>query len=139
MKENADRARALDTAELNKQLGDSAEQLFRLRFQMSMGQMEGLKKYRSLRRERARMLTVLAERESGGEAPTAAAPARGKASKAKPHAEARPAMPAKARARQAKPASGAARKARAAAPRAAGRKATAKPKATQRARKSSKG
>src|SRR5256885_17032111 len=63
MKENADKARGLDATELNKQLRDTAEQRFRLRFQMSMGQIEGLKKYRSLRKERARMLTVLRERE----------------------------------------------------------------------------
>ena len=63
MKENADRARALDTNEINRQLHDSAEQMFRLKFQLRMGQMEGLKKLRSLRRERARMLTVLRERE----------------------------------------------------------------------------
>jgi large subunit ribosomal protein L29 len=37
--------------------------MFRLRFQMSMGQMDGLKKTRALRKERARMLTVLRERE----------------------------------------------------------------------------
>jgi large subunit ribosomal protein L29 len=63
MKENADRARGLDAAELNKQLHDHREQIFRLKFQMSMGQMEGLKKIRSLKKERARMLTVLRERE----------------------------------------------------------------------------
>jgi large subunit ribosomal protein L29 len=63
MKENADRARGLDAAELNKQLHDHREQIFRLKFQMSMGQMEGLKKMRSLKKERARMLTVLRERE----------------------------------------------------------------------------
>jgi large subunit ribosomal protein L29 len=63
MKENADRARGLDAAELNKQLRDQQEQVFRLKFQMSMGQMEGLKKMRSLKKERARMLTVLRERE----------------------------------------------------------------------------
>jgi len=63
MKENADRARGLDAAELNKQLRDSEEQTFRLKFQLGMGQMEGLKKLRSLRKERARMLTVLRERE----------------------------------------------------------------------------
>jgi large subunit ribosomal protein L29 len=63
MKENADRARGLDAAELNKQLGEHREQIFRLKFQMSMGQMEGLKKVRSLKKERARMLTVLRERE----------------------------------------------------------------------------
>jgi large subunit ribosomal protein L29 len=63
MKENADRARGLDAAELNKQLREHQEQIFRLKFQMSMGQMEGLKKMRSLKKERARMLTVLRERE----------------------------------------------------------------------------
>jgi large subunit ribosomal protein L29 len=63
MKQNADRARGLDQAELNKELKESIEQMFRLRFQMSMGQMDGLKKLRSLRKERARMLTVERERE----------------------------------------------------------------------------
>jgi large subunit ribosomal protein L29 len=63
MKENADKARALDTAEIQKQLRDGAEQAFRLRFQISMGQMEGVKKVRLLRKDRARMLTVLRERE----------------------------------------------------------------------------
>ena len=63
MKENADRARSLDTAELAKELRESAEQMFRLRFQLSMGQSDGLKKLRQLRRERARMLTVERERE----------------------------------------------------------------------------
>jgi large subunit ribosomal protein L29 len=63
MKENADKARALDSAEIQKRLRDSSEQMFRLRFQMSMGQAEGLKKLRLMRKERARMLTVLRERE----------------------------------------------------------------------------
>ena len=70
MKENADKARGLDTAELQKQLRDSQEQMFRLRFQMRMGQMEGLKKFRGLKKERARMLTVLRERETTPEAAT---------------------------------------------------------------------
>src|ERR1700680_1939330 len=65
MKENADKARALDGAEIAKQVKDTAEQMFRLRFQMSMGQMDGIKKLRSLRKERARMLTVLRERQDG--------------------------------------------------------------------------
>jgi large subunit ribosomal protein L29 len=63
MKENADKARALDDAEVEKQLRDGREQMFRLRFQMSMGQMDGLKKVRALKKERARMLTVRRERE----------------------------------------------------------------------------
>jgi large subunit ribosomal protein L29 len=66
MKENADKIRALDGAELNRQLKEGADQLFRLRFQMSMGQMDGVKKARSLRKERARILTVLAERAKKG-------------------------------------------------------------------------
>ena len=78
MKENADKARALDTAELTKKLAEGAEQSFRLRFQLSMGQTDGVKKIRQLRKERARMLTVLREREMGKEPPVAAAKAPAK-------------------------------------------------------------
>jgi large subunit ribosomal protein L29 len=63
MKENADKARALDDAETQKQLREGREQMFRLRFQMSMGQMDGLKKVRALKKDRARLLTVQRERE----------------------------------------------------------------------------
>jgi large subunit ribosomal protein L29 len=79
MKENADKARALDAAEIAKQVKDTAEQMFRLRFQMSMGQMDGIKKLRSLRKERARMLTVLRECQDGASQVVAARPARAKA------------------------------------------------------------
>jgi len=65
MKENADKARSLDAAEINKLVRETGEQMFRLRFQMSMGQTDGVKKLRSLRKEKARMLTVLREREMG--------------------------------------------------------------------------
>ena len=58
----ADKVREIDTGELQRQLNDSRDQLFRLRFQLSMGQTDGLKKYRSLRKDRARMLTILRER-----------------------------------------------------------------------------
>ena len=57
-----DKIRALDDNEIAAQLKETGEQLFRLRFQMKMGQTDGLKKYRTLRKDRARMLTVLAER-----------------------------------------------------------------------------
>ncbi len=80
MKENADKHRALDTTEIQKNFRESAEQMFRLKFQMAMGQMEGLKKYRSLRRERARMLTVMRERELN---PESAAPKKAEAPKKK--------------------------------------------------------
>jgi large subunit ribosomal protein L29 len=36
--------------------------MFRLRFQMSLGQADGLKKYRETKKDRARILTVLRER-----------------------------------------------------------------------------
>ena len=55
--------RDLDTAEIQHQLRDMEEQMFRLKFQMSMGQMEGLKKARAMKKNRARMLTILRERE----------------------------------------------------------------------------
>jgi len=70
MKENAEKFRALDPAELDKTLREGAEQMFRLRLQLSMGQMDGVKKLRSLRKERARILTVLQQK---GVAPSAAA------------------------------------------------------------------
>ena len=54
--------RGMDAAELQRQALDAQEQLFRLRFQMGMGQNEGLKKYRNLRKDRARILTVLNEK-----------------------------------------------------------------------------
>jgi large subunit ribosomal protein L29 len=55
--------RDLDSPELQHQLRDTDEQLFRLRMQMSMGQMDGLKKVRSIKKTRARIFTILRERE----------------------------------------------------------------------------
>ena len=81
MKENADKARALDAAELAKQLREGAEQMFRLRFQMRMGHTDGLKKLRALRKERARMLTVERERELEKAETAAAATAKPAAQK----------------------------------------------------------
>ncbi len=67
--------RGVDAADLQRQTQDAQEQLFRLRFQMGMGQTEGLKKYRNLKKDRARMLTVLHEKElAGEEIPAAPAP-----------------------------------------------------------------
>jgi large subunit ribosomal protein L29 len=43
------------------------EQAFRLRFQMSMGQTDGVKRLREIRKDRARLLTYLRERELGRE------------------------------------------------------------------------
>ena len=74
----AQKVRDLDENEIRNQLKDMDEQMFRLQFQMSMGQMDGLKKVRSLRKERARMLTVLRERELSATQSAAPSKAGGK-------------------------------------------------------------
>ena len=63
----AEKFRGIDVADLERQVQDSQDQLFRFRFQMGMGQMEGLKKYRNLKKDRARMLSVLGEKRASGE------------------------------------------------------------------------
>jgi large subunit ribosomal protein L29 len=63
----AQKVRDLDDTELKNQLSAMQEQVFRLKFQMSMGQMDGLKKVRSMRKDRARMLTILRERAAAAE------------------------------------------------------------------------
>ncbi len=70
----AEKIRGLDAGDLHRQVQDTQEQLFRLRFQMGMGQSEGLKRYRILRKDRARLLTVLREKATSGEV-VAVAPA----------------------------------------------------------------
>ena len=62
----AQKVRDLDQAELQQQLREIEEQLFCLRFQMSMGQMDGLKKVRAMKKDRARINTILRERELAG-------------------------------------------------------------------------
>ena len=62
----AQKVRDLDDTELRNQLREIDEQMFRLHFQMSMGQMDGLKKVRAMRKDRARIYTILRERELAG-------------------------------------------------------------------------
>jgi large subunit ribosomal protein L29 len=59
----AEQVRDLDPAELAAKERETREQLFRLRFQISMGQADGVKKYRALKKDLARMLTVRGERK----------------------------------------------------------------------------
>ena len=64
---SADRAKKLrdmSPEELQHQEGEMNEQMFKLRFQWAMGQTESLKKMRELRRDRARLLTIMREKES---------------------------------------------------------------------------
>ena len=65
----ANKLRGVDATDLERQIQDAQEQLFRFRFQMGMGQFEGLKKYRNLKKDRARMLTVMTEKAAAGEFP----------------------------------------------------------------------
>ena len=59
----AEKVRGQDDHELRRQLQEMDEQMFRFQFQMSMGQMEGLKKARAMKKDRARIYTILRERE----------------------------------------------------------------------------
>ena len=60
-----EKIRNLNDDELVRQEKQSAEQLFRLRFQMKLGQNEGVKKLRDLRKDVARIKTIARERALG--------------------------------------------------------------------------
>jgi small subunit ribosomal protein S17 len=77
----AEKLRELDTSELTKQEGDIREQAFRLRFQLSMGQADGVKKLRVIRKDRARILSILRERELAGQPAAVKAPVKAKKGK----------------------------------------------------------
>jgi large subunit ribosomal protein L29 len=62
----AEKIRDLTDVELQHQEKDLADQLFKLKFQMNMGQTESLKKIRGLRRDIARVQTVRREQELAG-------------------------------------------------------------------------
>jgi large subunit ribosomal protein L29 len=58
-----EKIREMSDEELMNQDKDLSDQLFRLRFQLSMGQTESLKKIRTLRKDIARVKTVRRERQ----------------------------------------------------------------------------
>lgn len=55
--------RSLTTAEIGQKLDDAYEELFNLRFQRATGQLKNTARKAQLRREIARLKTVLRERE----------------------------------------------------------------------------
>ncbi len=61
----AEKIRAMDVAELENKVKESSEQMFRIKFQMGMGQPDGLKKLRELKKDRARLLTIIGEKKKG--------------------------------------------------------------------------
>jgi large subunit ribosomal protein L29 len=65
MNREAEKFRNLSPAELKQQERDQMDQLFRLKFQMKMGQTESLNKIRSLRRNVARLKTISRQHQLG--------------------------------------------------------------------------
>ncbi len=58
----AEKVRNLTDDELRHQERELNDQLFKLKFQLNMGQTESLKKMRGLRKDIARVKTILGER-----------------------------------------------------------------------------
>jgi len=82
-----DKIRNLTSDELVQQEKDSMDQLFRLKFQMKMGQTESLNKIRGLRKDIARMKTIARQRElEGGQSSAVKAAAPKVAAKTAPKA-----------------------------------------------------
>ena len=63
MSKRVEKMRDQDTPELKERQNELAEQVFRLRFQLSTGQAEAVTKLRSARKDLARVKTLLRERE----------------------------------------------------------------------------
>jgi large subunit ribosomal protein L29 len=60
---SAPELRELSSEEIEQALAETGEELFNLRFQHATGQLENYRRLRQLRREVARIKTVLRERE----------------------------------------------------------------------------
>jgi large subunit ribosomal protein L29 len=80
-----DKIRNLSDEELKVEENKAQEQLFRLRFQMKMGQTEGVKKLRELKKDVARIRTISRERVLSirGAAPLAESSSPAKAAKSR--------------------------------------------------------
>jgi large subunit ribosomal protein L29 len=66
----AEKIRNQTDAELQDQERQLSDQLFKLKFQLNMGQTESLKKIRGLRKDIARVKTIIGERTRGTQAAT---------------------------------------------------------------------
>jgi len=63
MARRVEKFRQMNSEELLTQQTELAEQIFRLRFQLTTGQTEGVKRMREARKELARVKTLLREQE----------------------------------------------------------------------------
>ncbi len=68
----AEKLRNLTEVELKQQERELNDQLFRLKFQLNMGQTESLKKIRGLRKDIARVKTIERQRQLAAERESAA-------------------------------------------------------------------
>ncbi len=73
---NVEKIRNLTDAELDHQQRDLADQLFKMKFQLKMGQTESLKKIREMKKDIARIQTVKRQKQlaSGNGAPAPKTP-----------------------------------------------------------------
>ena len=60
--ERTKKLRDMTVDELQRREGEMNEQIFKLRFQWAMGQTETLNKMRELRKDKARLLTIMREK-----------------------------------------------------------------------------
>jgi large subunit ribosomal protein L29 len=60
---NTEKIRNLTDAELEHQKSELSQELFKLRFQLKMGQTESLKKMHGLKKDIARVLTIQREKK----------------------------------------------------------------------------
>jgi len=60
---DSEKIRNLTDAELTHQQRELTEELFKLKFQLKMGQTESLKKMRGLKKDIARVLTIQREKQ----------------------------------------------------------------------------
>ncbi len=84
---DVEKLRNLTDAELLHQQQELNDQLFRLKFQLKMGQTESLTKIRGLRKDVARVHTVIREKELGIAAPSNGHKAEAAAGDAEPKAK----------------------------------------------------
>ena len=63
--ERTKKLRDMTVDELERREVEMNEQMFRLRFQWAMGQTETLNKLRELRKDKARLLTIMREKSNG--------------------------------------------------------------------------
>ena len=79
----SEQLRGMDDDRLVDELRKAKEELFNLRFQSATGQLDNHGRLRAVRKDIARIYTVMRERELGiGSAPAASAPAEKSAEKA---------------------------------------------------------